>query len=141
MTWVVLNSPSRAQILGDVTPPTYVSSEIGLVDNNTLVVTFSEVLFSPTADYKTGFTVQLDGVTATINTGTLSGGSKKIELNLVEFAYRGVVVTVKYDAPPGNIEDANSNAMVSFGYQTATDNAGSGFLFNKKESSMWWLYW
>ncbi len=138
MTWLVLNSAERGSLVGDAMAPTFVSAEVGLVDNNTVVLTFSEFVESPTADYKTGFTVKVDAVTETISTGTLGGGMQTIQLAMVNFIYRGCVVTVEYDAVPGNIQDISANAMASFGAQSVTNNAGGGLLWDKAATSMWW---
>ena len=122
---------------GDVSPPLYVSSEVGNVSNTTLVATFSESLVSPGGDPKAGFTIKINAATETILTGVIS--TNTITWTFAEIVDSTDTVTIEYNSGSGDIEDTSSNALATFAAQTATNNTApiAGYLFNNPANSHW----
>ena len=99
--------------------PTYVSSEIGDVRDDKVVVTFSHVLLRP-AD-KTGHIVEYDGTPKTVQSASYSGGDKKIILLVAESALGGTVVTYQYDGS-GTTRAAGGKKLLVVSETTVTNN-------------------
>ena len=108
------------------TAPVYSSSEIGSVDNNTVVLTHSKAIVSPLADYVTGYTIKINGVGDTITAGVRANGNLDIKFTLTTFVDHNDVTTIEYSSAAGDIEDvATSTALATFGAMTVTDNVGN----------------
>lgn len=71
------------------TPVAFMNSEVGLVDDSTIVVEFSQRVKAIGGDYLSGVTVKVDGVPVSVITGVRQAD--------YHFVYYGLSVPVLYD--------------------------------------------
>jgi hypothetical protein len=103
-------------------PPTFVSEEVGTVNATTVEATFSVNLDATGSDFKTGFTIKVDGSTVAIGTGTRQANHAKIRFT-VPAVTNGQVVTIAYAHPTGVVfNEADGGFMATFTAQAVTNN-------------------
>lgn len=112
------------RLVGDITPPVYVASEIGLLADDKVVVTFDELIVSPGADYKAGSTVKVNDTPVTINSGARGTDQSRLELTLASSVLSTDTVTWEYDSGPGDLTDqaVSPNALATVTPKTVQNN-------------------
>lgn len=106
----------------DVTPPAHQSAEIGTEDDNTVVITFSEIVqLIGGTNWAAGFSVEVDSTPYTIVHG-YQYATTKIALVLATTVTNGEVVTYSYDDATGKVFDMGNNALLDITDQAVTNN-------------------
>jgi hypothetical protein len=105
----------------DVVAPTHVSSTLGAVNSSTIVSTFSETVVSPTDDYSTGFTVNVNAAPVPIIHAYRGENRSQIYLVLQAPAVAGDAITLEYSALTGDITDLAGLALATFAPQVVTN--------------------
>lgn len=117
--YVVGNSPS-----GGCTgvAPTFVSAEVGNVDDTTVVVVFSEEVSA--SNFASGVTIKKNTVSQTINSATLQPDNKTVYYVLNSAVAFGDTVTWEYSEVGGNIVEAacNTEPLTDVSAQSVTNN-------------------
>lgn len=114
--------------------PTYSSSEIGDVDPESVMVTFSENINSPTADYLSGITIKLNAVAEDFETATRQTNHRLVLYeNSTDFADANDAITWEYDADLGDLEDDDSNVLEDVSAQSVDNRVGMHLYFNNDE--------
>lgn len=124
-------------VSADVTPPSYSSSEIGDVDEVIVEVVFSEAVAAAGDDYTSGVTIKVNGVSQTISAGVRQADQSKVRYTIPRVdANDGI--TWEYASGPGLITDqaAPANDLADVSPQTATNNVGTHWHFDKDNDSM-----
>lgn len=111
------------------------SGEIGDVDSVTVEGTFTGVVFSPTSDYVSGFTIKVNAVSTTISSGTRQGDTTKIHWVITPKIDIDDTVTVEYLDSAGDIEDTGGTQMGDLAATAYTNYVGSLLYFDDEESS------
>jgi hypothetical protein len=121
----------------DLTAPAYGSAEIGNVDTDTIVVTFTETVNSPGANYSAGVTIEADAVGQTISSSARQSDQRKVHYNLSAVLTLQQVVTWAYASASGDIEDqaVPPNALADVATKTVINNIGSHYRFNFPDNS------
>lgn len=122
----------------DTTPPNFSSGEEGDVTNATVAVTFSEAIVSALDDYVTGITIKVNGVSATISSGTLQSGSQVVYyvLDAGSAADANDEITWEYSDTLGDLADEAANQMGDVAASAITNNVGEHLRFNDAPNSM-----
>lgn len=102
--------------------PTFVSAEVGTVNDTTVAATFSVNLDATGSDYETGFTINVAGAPVAIGTATRQA-NKAIIYFTVPAVTNGQVVTIEYARPSGVVfNEADGGFMATFAAQAVTNN-------------------
>ncbi|NVO10048.1 MAG: Ig-like domain-containing protein [Bacteroidales bacterium] len=118
----------------DFTAPTFSSANVENAAPKDVIVTFSENI---KLDNATGFTVKVDGATATINSYSLTNNI--LTLSLADAITSHQVVIIEYAG--GSVKDISDNPLAAFTVQTVTNNTKSSakdfltFSINKADNS------
>ena len=120
----------------DVTPPAFGSGEEGDVTNPTVAVTFSENVASGTNDFKTGVTIKINAVAATINTATRQSNHAIVYYVLATAADANDTITFEYSDAAGDIADDAGNQMGDIAAVGVTNNVGTHYWFDNDADSM-----
>ena len=113
-----LNPPSNTPVS---TAPLFVSAEVGAVDANTVVVTFSRTVKATNA--ATGVTINKGGVGQTISSATIQDDTRIIYYVIAAEATSEDALTWAYNDATGNIVDAiTSEPLPTVTAQTLTNN-------------------
>lgn len=122
----------------DVTVSTlaYDDGEEGDVDQDVVEVTFTALVFSPTADYTTGVTIKVNGIAATIN----SSARQDPNTDLVHWTLSAEmdindVVTWEYDGDVGDLEDQFGDPLGDITAKGTTNFIGAHFYYDTEWSS------
>lgn len=118
-------------VVGDITPPTYSSSEEGDVEDVKLAVTFSENINSPTSDYVTGVTLKVNAVSEVIVSGVRQANQAIVHYTLTNTPDANDTITFEYSDALGNIEDTSGNQLGDVAAQTADNNVGEHLRFTE----------
>ena len=116
---------------GDITPPTYSSSEEGDVEDVKLVVTFSENIVSALNDYVTGVTIKINAVTEVIVSGIRQANNAIVHYTLTNTPDANDVITFEYSDTLGDIADTAGNQLGDITPQTADNNVGEHLRFTE----------
>lgn len=122
---------------GDTVAPTYSASEIGDVDEVIVEVRFSEPVAATGDDYTTGVTIKVNTVSQPISAGVRQSDQTKVRYTIPRVDANDTM-TWEYDSGPGVITDqaAPANDLGNVGAQTATNNVGTHWHFDKDNDSM-----
>lgn len=107
-------------VTNNTVAPAFASAEIGAVDDETLVITFSKPVTSPGEDFLAGITVEIGGSPVTFTDPGNTDGTT-VSLTLDAPAENGDVVTVSYDADDGDLQSATGSLVASFTDQAVTN--------------------
>ena len=109
--------------VGDVTAPTLVSATIEDASPTDMVMVFSEIVTGTNL----GFTIA--GTTSTVFASISGSGTTTITGVLATAAANGETITLAYDSAVGDIVDAASNDLATFGATGVTNNiAAAGYV-------------
>jgi hypothetical protein len=108
--------------LTDVTAPTYLSGEVGLVNATTVAILFSENITA--SNYATGVTIKKNTVTQTISSATRQSDNRLVYYVLSTAVEYGDAVTWEYTG--GTITDIAANPLGTVTAQTVTNNLSAG---------------
>jgi len=123
-------------VLADTTPPGYLSGEEGDVTNATVAVTFNEAIVSALDDYVSGVTIKVNGVAATINSGTRQSGNLVVHYVIASAADANDEITWEYSDAGGDIADTSGNQLGDVSAQGVTNNVGTHLWFDNADDSM-----
>lgn len=103
-------------------PPTFSSAEVGTVLATTVAATFSVNLNATGSDFKTGFTIKVNGGAVAIGTATRQSNHA-----IIYFTVPAVIaldtVTIEYAHPAGVVfNEADGGFMATFTAQAVTNN-------------------
>lgn len=101
--------------------PAFASAEIGTVDAETLVITFSSAITSPLNNYLAGISVNVNAAPATF-TDPVNAGGTTVSLTLDTPVINTDVVTVSYNAGAGDLQAASTVPVASFTDEAVTNN-------------------
>lgn len=95
-------------------PPTLLSATIENAAPTILVMTFDQNIVSPTPDYKTGFSVTVNGVARTINSSARQSNHAIVWHTLASAVTAGQTVLASYNIATGDLEDDAGAELQSF---------------------------
>jgi len=110
---------------GDI-PPEFSAGEEGDTDNNTIEITFTLDVFSPTTDYLSGFALTQNAVPMTITAGDRQTDHSIIHLTVTEDVDIDDDIDVSYDDDLGDIEaESDGTDMADIASSQTTNYVGS----------------
>lgn len=120
----------------DTVAPTYSSGEIGDIAETIVEVVFSETVAATGDDYTTGVTIKVNTVSQTISAGARQSDQTKVQYT-IPLTDANDTITWEYDSGPGIITDqaTPANDLAAVAAQTATNNVGTHFHFDKNNDS------
>lgn len=131
-------SPIFWEGLGDISPVTYRSSEIGDVSPEDAMVRFTQNVYSPTSDFLSGVTIKLNSVTEPFETADRQANFRYVLYgNSTDFADANDIVTWEYDDDFGDIEDSEGNPMGDISAQTIENRVGMHLYYDNDEELIW----
>lgn len=107
------------------TEPTFVSAEIGTVNDTTLVLTLSENIISANVsapNYLAGFSVKVNGVDVEITSATRQTNHAIIYFVLVNPIVFGDIVSIEYNSEIGGIRSQTGTVYLNSFSEDVTNN-------------------
>lgn len=117
--------------------PAFFSGEEGDVTNLTVAVLFSADIVSGTADYVTGVTIKVNGVAATISSGTRQSNHALVYYVLAAGADANDEITFEYSDTLGDLaSESDATQVGDIAATPVTNNVGEHLRFNDAPNSM-----
>lgn len=138
MPYPVAAARGKIYVLGSGAFDGYSEGEIGDVLNTTVAIRFSENIYSPTTDYKSGVTIKVNSVSRTINTATRQTDHHYVHYVIDIACDANDAITWEYDDDFGDMESEDSgNPLGDVTAETVDNWIGSHLYYNQADDCIW----